>query len=84
MRDATIQCNIKRISMLLGDRDLRASRRHKIMLPARFELAAFGFLFLEQSYSTRYETDVITDYTKEAVGYFDGRVKFSISYKVND
>ena len=39
------------------------------MLPARFELAAFGFLFLEQSYSTRYETDVITDYTKEAVGH---------------
>ena len=36
------------------------------MLPARFELAAFGYLFLEQSYSTRYETDVITDYTKEA------------------
>lgn len=43
----------------------------KKLLPARFELAAFGFLFLEQSYSMRYETDVITDYTKEAVGYFD-------------
>ena len=38
----------------------------KGVLPARFELAAFGFLFFEQSYSTRYETDVITDYTKEA------------------
>ena len=39
------------------------------MLPARFELAAFGYLFSEQSYSTRYETDVITDYTKEADSY---------------
>ena len=54
------------------------------MLPARFELAAFGFLFFEQSYSTRYETDVITDYTKEAVGYFDGKVRFSINYNVDD
>ena len=44
------------------------------MLPARFELAAFGFLFFEQSYSMRYETDVITDYTKEA-GWFDGEIK---------
>ena len=44
------------------------------MLPARFELAAFGFLFFEQSYSTRYETDVITDYTKEAVGHLMMRI----------
>ena len=70
--------------MLLGDRDLYASKTQKGMLPARFELAAFGFLFLEQSYSTRYETDVITDYTKEAVGYFDGRVRFSIFHKVDN
>ena len=70
--------------MLLGDRHLHASKMQKVMLPARFELAAFGFLFFEQSYSTRYETDVITDYTKEAVGYFDGKVRFSINYNVDD
>ena len=55
------------------------------MLPARFELAAFGFLFLEQSYSMRYETDVITDYTKEAVGHLMVKMnQIPYMYPTND
>ena len=61
-------------TLLVAGQASGAGDERKKMLPARFELAAFGFLFFEQSYSTRYETDVITDYTKEAVGHLMMRI----------
>jgi hypothetical protein len=55
-------------------------RTAKTMLsPARLELAALGFLLAESSHTWRYETHVITNYTKETLNsksdntnYFDG------------